>query len=437
MPQLGESIAEGTIVKWLKAPGDAVEKDENVVIISTDKVEAEIPAPSSGVLLDILVEPGETVDIGTVLAHVGEAGETPAQAPKKEKEESHEPVKPDPKPSAAPEIPKQAPAIKPLPISTPPMAAHSSQARFYSPLVKNIAKEHDVSETELDQIQGSGNNGRVTKKDLLAYLPNRRPVSALKPQQIHSSAPKVPDHGIVFESGQAETIRPISTMRRVIMENMVASKQKSAHVTTFFEIDYTNIDKVRNKDKDAFKLEEGVSLTYTTFLTAALSQCLRRHPYINAEVRDGSIVFKKEVHLGVAVAIEQPEPGLMVPVIKNADRMNLRGLAHAINDLAIRTRNKKIRPDELGGGTFTLTNPGNFGAVIGTPIINQPQVAILGVGKIAKTPVALEVNGVDVVGVKRMGWLSLSFDHRLIDGATADIFMADLKHTLENWNTRP
>jgi 2-oxoglutarate dehydrogenase E2 component (dihydrolipoamide succinyltransferase) len=231
--------------------------------------------------------------------------------------------------------------------------------------------------------------------------------------------------------------KPISTMRRVIMENMVASRKTSAHVTTFFDIDYTAIDKVRAAHKDQFQRDEQVSLTYTAFLAAAVCQVLKRHPYINASIGKEAISFKKDIHLGIAVAIEQPEPGLMVPVIKNADKQNLRGLAHAINDLSSRVRGRSIKPDELSGGTFTITNPGNYGAIIGTPIINQPQVAILGVGNIKKQPTVLEMNGTDVIAIRRMGILALSFDHRLVDGATADIFMQDLKQTLENWTTTP
>lgn len=452
MPQLGESIAEGTIVNWLKKPGDAVEKDENVVIISTDKVEAEIPAPATGVLLDILVGPGETVDVGTVLGHVGNAGEA-TSAPAKDPEPA---TAPEPKIEAtpAPPIPAAAPVSAPLsaPLNPPPLppatgsrieSGITGNSGFYSPLVKKIAKENQIPEMELDTLSGSGQNSRVTKKDILAYVQNRpagqafAPLSGMSHPVTQAPKPHVPNHGIVFPSGAPEVAQPVSTMRRVIMENMVRSRQTSAHVTTFFEIDYTNVDKVRTKDKATFLAEEGVPLTYTTFLAASLAQCLRRHPYINAEIRDGQVIFKKDVHLGVAVSIEKPEPGLMVPVIKNADKMNLRGIAHAIKDLGDRTRNRRIKPDELSGGTFTITNPGNYGAIIGTPIINQPQVAILGVGKIAKQAVAMEVNGTDVVGVKRMGWLSLSFDHRLVDGATADIFMADVKHTLENWTNRP
>ena len=226
-------------------------------------------------------------------------------------------------------------------------------------------------------------------------------------------------------------------MRRVIMDNMIASRRTSAHVTTFFDIDYTRVDQIRNQVKDSFEREEGAKLTYTTFIAAAICQALKKHPYINAEIRDQQIIFKKNIHLGIAVAITGPEPGLMVPVIRDADQMNLRGLARAIKDLADRTRTKKIKPDELGGGTFTITNPGNYGGLIGTPVINQPQVAILGVGNIAKSVVVKEVEGSDTICIRKTGLLSLSFDHRLVDGATADMFMAEVKQILETWSQCP
>lgn len=406
MPQLGESIAEGTIVKWLKAPGDAVKKDENVLLISTDKVEAEIPSPSAGVLLSIDVKEGETVLVGTVLGMVGAAGEATVSA-------------------------KSAPVSTPVPtlvVATPaPQQDPAASNRFLSPLVKKIASENQVSPQTLENISGTGRDGRLTKNDLLAHLDSKTLTPTPAP------APQVQ----LIPPGQRELIKPVSTMRRVIMENMVASKRTSAHVTTFFEIDYTQIDRVRAAHKDRFKAEEGVPLTYTTFLAAALCLALKRHPYINAEIKGDQILFKKDVHLGIAVAIEQPEPGLMVPVIRNADQMNLRGLARAISDLAARVRSRKIKPDELSGGSFTITNPGNYGGIIGTPVINQPQVAILGVGQIKKQAVVLEHDSGDVIAVRNRGWLALSFDHRLIDGATADIFMADLKQTLETWTAIP
>lgn len=432
MPQLGESIAEGTIVKWLKAPGDEVKKDENILLISTDKVEAEIPSPRAGVLLAIAVGPGQTVAVGTVLGQVGDAGEAQQQAPAK--------TEAPPKAVSAAE-PQQAireAAIAPPPRSEPirsEVQTNGGMAGFFSPLVRRIASEHNMSEGELSHIKGTGRGGRISKNDILEYLEHRSSVPKPLPETARpaASALSEPPH----DASEREIIKPVSTMRRVIMENMVASRATSAHVTTFFEIDYTAIDKVREAHQAQFKHDEQVSLTYTTFLAAAVCQVLKSHPYINASITKDAITLKKDIHLGIAVAIDQPEPGLMVPVIKNADKQNLRGLAHAIADMSSRVRSRKIKPDELSGGTFTITNPGSYGAIIGTPIINQPQVAILGVGQIKKQATVLEVDGTDVIAIRRMGILSLSFDHRLVDGATADLFMRDLKHTLEHWTATP
>ncbi len=438
MPQLGESIAEGTIVKWLKNPGDAVKKDENILLISTDKVEAEIPSPVSGVLLGILVGPGETVAVGTVLGQVGQSGEASTQKTKPIEQKS---AASTPAFTMAPtEVPNFISELKELPAH---IDTNVSSDRFLSPLVRKIASENQINSQELNHLPGSGRDNRVTKKDILVYVETRKtnpikiPAAACTkmPPSAPASLSKAPT--VEIPAGQSELIKPMSTMRRVIMENMLASRRASAHVTTFFEIDYTQIDLVRQQHKDRFKKEENVPLTYTTFLAAAICSALKRHPYINAEIQGDKIRFRRDVHLGIAVAIEGPEPGLMVPVIKHADQMNLRGLAHAVHDLAQRTRTKRIKPDELSGGSFTITNPGNYGAVIGTPIINQPQLAILGVGQIKKQPVVIEANGTDCIGIRNMGWICLSFDHRLIDGATADIFMADLKNTLETWSTVP
>ena len=357
---------------------------------------------------------------------------------------------PEPAPAPAPTpAPTPAPAAPAMSLEPPPAPAGGNA--FISPLVRKIAAENGVSDAEIMAIPGSGNNGRVTKKDLKKYIaakasgslpaPAPAPAAAAAPAPVATPAPAAPAPAaapaVVIPAGERELVQPMSTMRRVIAENMVASKQTSPHVTTFFDVDYTAIDAVRNVFKAQFKNEEGVSLTYTTFLAYGVCQALKRHPFVNAEIRDGNIIFKKDVHLGIAVSISEPEPGLMVPVIRNADQMNLRGIAHAIADLALRARTKKIKPNELSGGTFTITNPGNYGAIIGTPIINQPQVAILGVGRIQKEPVVLDVGGTDAIGIRKMGVLSLSFDHRLVDGATADLFMADVKKTLEGWSITP
>lgn len=447
MPQLGESIAEGTIVRWLKKPGDDVKKDEDLLVISTDKVEAEIPAPSTGVLLAIDVEEGKTVAVGSVLGYVGARGEASpsggAAAPAA--------AAPPPAAAASP-APATAPAPSPAAAPPPRVAPSSAAGRFVSPLVRKIASENAISDAELDALPGTGNNGRVTKKDLQQYVEDKRAGKVAAPAAAPPAAPSarpsvaspsmlpqpaIARPAVAFPAGAREVVQPASTLRKVIMKNMVASKQTSAHVHTFFDVDWTRIDLIRKKHKDSFKKEEGVNLTYTVFMVQAIAQALRRHPYVNAEIRGTDLVFKKDIHLGMAVAIEEPEPGLMVPVIKNADQLNLRGLAHQITDLALRARSRKIKPDELMGSTFTLTNPGNYGAIIGTPVINQPNVAILGMGRIQKQPVVLDVDGTDVLAIRNMSVISLGFDHRLIDGATADQFMADVKKTLETWSTEP
>lgn len=432
MPQLGESIAEGTITQWLKNVGDEIKQDENVLLISTDKVEAEIPSPAAGILLERLFEANETVAVGTTIGWVGQASELKSAAPKAPVANVEKVAVPAavvaPVVVQAPAMPQAASMIASLPSS-------SSANQFLSPLVRRIAQEHQIADAEIFQIKGNGHDGRVTKKDLLGYLENRKssPTSVSTQHGSVAAAPSL----INFPPGQKEHIVPMSNMRRVIMENMINSRQTNVHVTTFFEIDYTKIDQIRQAHQKQFKEQEGVSLTYTAFLAVAVCQVLKRHPYINAQIRGDKIVFNQDVNLGIAVSISGVEPGLMVPVIKNCDQINLRGIARSLYDLSTRTRTKKIKPDELNGGTFTITNPGNYGAIIGTPIINQPQAAILGVGRIAKQPAVITVDGMDSIGVRNRGMLALSFDHRLIDGATADMFMADLKQTLENWTAQP
>jgi len=444
MPQLGESIAEGTIVKWLKKPGDAVKKDENLLVISTDKVEAEIPAPIAGTLVNIAVAEGTTVNVGTVLGWVGAAGaaviaSAPAAAAVAE--------------VAAPKTPASTGSFSEPP---PRVAPSTSESRFVSPLVRKIANDQAISDGELNALAGTGNNGRVTKKDLLDYVEQKKQGKGIK-VEAPRAAPTAPTMSAassstpssstpsstpatrpsMFAGSDRVVVKPASPMRKVIMANMVLSKQTSAHVHTYFDVDYSAIDRVRRQHKNKFEAESGVKLSYTIFIAAAVAQVLKRHEYINASIQGTDLVFKKDVHLGMAVSIDTPEPGLMVPVIKNADQMNLRGLAYAISDLAVRVRSRKIKPDELSGSSFTITNPGNYGAIIGNPVINQPNLAILGVGRIQKEVKVIEVDGMDTIAIRPMGLISLGFDHRLIDGATADLFMADVKKTLETWDVAP
>ncbi|MEM7495183.1 MAG: dihydrolipoamide acetyltransferase family protein [Myxococcota bacterium] len=477
MPQMGESIAEGTLVKWLKAKGDAVKKDETLLLISTDKVEAEVPAPQDGVLLDVAVPEGETVPVGAVLAHVGSLRDFAAKGSggsehseknqpmdkqasadaKKSEDSSCHPERGEgsPRPSKHGDsrplrgfAPKGSAGVYPRENGggndKEGRSARRDDNRFLSPLVRRIASEHGITEQQLATLPGTGQGGRVTKKDLLAYLQGdvsgRRDainrVSTVEGDQNphHVSLDPIGAEGLRPTKGDAV---PLSGMRRAIMEHMVLSRRTSAHVTTFFEVDYSAVEGVRGKVKEQFRAQEGVPLTVTAFIAAACSRVLRRHPYLNASLQDDAVVFKRDVHLGVAVAIEEPEPGLVVPVVRHADRVSVRGMAQAIADLARKARTRRLSPNELQAGTFTISNPGALGGVTVTPIINQPQVAILGVGGIQRRPVVVNTGGTEAIGIRSMGMLSLSFDHRLVDGVTADRFMADLKNVLETWSALP
>jgi len=426
MPQLGESIAEGTIVKWLKKVGDQVKRDEDLLVVSTDKVEAELPSPASGVLTEIRVPEGKTVPIKTVIAVIGDAGAAVVA----------------PAPAAA-EKPQAAPvAVQAAPVAAAAAAPSEVQGRiWYSPLVKKIAKDEGISGEELRAISGSGHDGRVSKKDVLGYVEQR------KSGQVHAPAPAtavVTQHARAAEAPVVpkgpgrptrEDVVPMTNIRKLIAENMVKSKQTSAHVQTIWEVDFSAIARIREKHKEQFKKEEGVGLTYTAFIASAVAKTLRRHPYVNCEIRGDQISFKKDVHLGIAVDLG--DDGLIVPNIPNAQDLNLRGIARAVDDLATRARKKKLKSDDIRGGTFTITNPGVFGSLFGTPIINQPEVAILGVGAVVKRPVVIETPAGDVLGIKPICIMALSFDHRVVDGATADRFMKDLRDELQNWSAEP
>jgi len=479
MPQMGESIAEGTITRWIKNVGDTVSRDEPLFEISTDKVDAEIPSPAAGTLAEILVQPGQTVAVNTVVARIGEAGEAkgapaakaepaPAAAPAARPAASPKPPEtaaaPKPPESAAPKPPAPAATAKPAepkPAPSPAVArsespqekerptparpaeapaaapAASGQAASFeervrtrsSPLVRKIAQENAVA---IAEVEGTGIAGRVTKNDILSFIDNRK--SAPRPEAVPSRPSAVPSpapagSGAPVPRGDRDEIVPMSVMRRKIAERMVESRRTSAHVATVFSIDYTAVEKLRREHKAAFLESNGVKLTYMPFIFQALTGALKKFPDLNASVDGEEIVYHKDVHLGMAVALDW---GLIVPVIKNADEKSILGLARAANDLADRARSKKLKPDEVSGGTFTVTNPGVYGSLFGTPIIVQPQVAILGVGTIEKRPVVVEdAAGNDALAVRTTGYLSLSFDHRLIDGAVADQFMAEIKKTLE------
>ena len=430
MPQMGESIAEATVLKWHKKPGDTVAKDETLYEISTDKVDAEIPAPAAGTLLEILVDVNLTVPVGTVVARIGDASEKAAGAPAAV--------------LAAPPAAAQAPLAAPIhPMDLGDDNSLEGRLRTKSsPLVREMARQHGV---DLSRIQGTGQAGRVTKEDLEAHLAQgpAAPLSAgiapilpaihdpsaptlgLTPALAVAPAPALP----AFAPGERVKVEPMSRMRKIIADNMVASHRTSAHVYTVFEIDMTHVARLRNKHKQTFEGQFGTKLSFMPFIMMAACKALRAYPIANASVDGDNVVYKQDVNLGIAVSLDW---GLIVPVVKNADMMNLGGLARSLNDLAERARTRQLKPDEISGGTFTITNPGVYGDTFGLPIINQPQVAIQGVGAIVKRPVVVTgPDGTDFIAIRQVMFSSLGFDHRIIDGATGDLFMAFVKKELE------
>lgn len=435
MPQMGESIAEGTITRWLVKVGESVERDAPLLEISTDKVDAEIPSPASGVLLEISRQEGETVPVNEVVGLVGEAGEEVAAGPASAAEATQ--------PAAA-----EAEAAQP----SAPEAGESGEMgleerirRFSSPLVRNIAKKEGV---DISRIQGTGIHGRVTKKDMLAYLerrasgqeaPSAASAPSAAPAPSAASAPSAavapaarPTGGFsvpAYHPGENVTIEPMSKIRQITAAHMVYSKATSAHVSTVFHVDMSRVAKLRQKVKGKFLRDVGTKLTFMPFIFRAVCNGLRQFPQLNAALDGTNIVYKKDINLGMAVAMDR---GLIVPVLKGADQLSLAGLARAANDLAERARGKKLKPEEAQGGTFTITNPGVFGSLFGTPVINQPQVAILGIGTIEKRPVVVTgPEGEDLLAIRTMCYFAITFDHRLIDGADADHFMNVVKDTLE------
>ena len=426
MPQMGESIFEGTITRWLKNLGDKVTRDEPLFEISTDKVDAEIPAPASGVLSEIKVPAGQTVQVNHVVAVIaGEGAAAPAQPPPA-------PARPAAAPTAAPEPPVPAAAL----------SAEEAERIRSSPLVRRLAQEHGV---DLRQVSGTGSAGRITKEDILAFVeraktaparpaaPAPAPEPAPPPTAYAAAqpAPVLPVTPANRFAGVPGSIEPMSIMRRRIAEHMVASKHTSAHVHGVFEIDFTRIVKLREKMKARFQEATGLKLTYTPFYARAVAHALRVWPVVNSSIEGENIHYKREINIGIAVALDW---GLIVPVVKHADELSFVGLQRAITDLGERARLKRLKPEEVQGGTFTITNPGIFGAKFGMPIINQPQVAILGVGAIYKTPaVTTDEDGNDSIAIRSVCHLSIGYDHRIIDGAVADQFMVVLKKYLENW----
>jgi pyruvate dehydrogenase E2 component (dihydrolipoyllysine-residue acetyltransferase) len=501
MPQMGESVAEGTIVRWLKKVGDAVERDEPLFEISTDKVDAEIPSPAAGVLSDVKVKEGETVPINTVVGVIDETAAKPASGPAKTAASAPAPVAPSapaapvaPSTSAAPPAPavpvsapqgdgdssgrfgpyapfvpdapasaapqpgasadkpvapkapvasasaatprpvataRQAPAPTAPGLASPWSAAKARELRL-SPVVRKIAREHHV---DVRNIAGSGEGGRITKSDILAYIDAGSPVPASVSASAQGATADKPAAPLLapnpsatagLDAGKYERT-PMSVMRRKIAEHMVMSKRTSPHVHSAFEIDFTKVDEIRKARKAEYE-KAGGKLTYMSFITKACAEALKKVPIVNASVDGADIIFKKDINIGVAVALDW---GLIVPVVKNADRMSLLEISKAIADVAARAREKKLKPEDVQGGTFTITNPGVFGALFGMPIISQPQVAIVGVGAVEKRPVVLD----DAVAIRLRAYMTIGYDHRVIDGAIADEFMQVVKKMIENWDT--
>ena len=424
MPQMGESIFEGTITKWLKKPGDKVQRDEPLFEISTDKVDAEIPAPASGVLQEIKVAEGNTVQVNTIVGTISADGESSAPAKSA--------------PAAAPPTPAQkkeaAPAPPPQPAATP-TPAHEAQDEDVrsSPLVRKIAREHNV---DLSQVSGTGLGGRITKQDIMAFIEKGpaagAPAPSPAPSQASVSAPPQPSRPAPAPAAIPGEVVPMSQMRKIIAQRMIESRRTSAHVHAMFEVDLTRIVNLRNKLKNSFEQRNGARLTFMPFFVRAAIIALQQFPIVNASLEGDNIRYHRHVNAGIAVALDW---GLIVPVLKNADELNFLGLQRGITDLGERARSKKLMPQDVEGSTFTITNPGQFGAVFGLPIINQPNSAIMGVGGISKQPmVVTDKDGNDSIAIRSVVHLTLGYDHRLIDGAVADQFMALVKKTMENWS---
>ena len=417
MPKMGESIVEGTIIEWRKSVGDSIEVDEILLEIGTDKVDSEIPSPNAGIITELLAEPNDVIDIGVVIARIETEGSASVKIQSKIEEEE------SPPPST------EVASIKSSQIESEKVIPTSGEKKYYTPIVKSIARKEGVSQDELASISGSGNNNRVTKKDLLAYLEQRS--SATAPATEAPAAMEQPEVSV-----SAPVISPLADeriemdkMRRSIAEHMRHSLDTSAHVHLMNEVDMTRIVNYVDENSSSFKMREGFPLTYTPFIVSACVRALQTFPDMNSSLDGTSIIRKKNVNIGLAVAVDA---GLMVPVIPQCEELNFLGLCRKVRDLAIRTRNKQIRPDELSGSTFSISNFGMFNVTTGTPIINQPNVGILGVGTIKKKPVVIETKQGDTIGIRSMMFLSIGFDHRLVDGAGGAKFVETVQKNLEN-----
>jgi 2-oxoglutarate dehydrogenase E2 component (dihydrolipoamide succinyltransferase) len=438
MPKLGESIMEATVLKWHKQPGDTIQMDETLLEIATDKVDSEVPSTAAGVIEEILFKVNDVVPIGTVIARIRTgAAETV----------SSNPVISTPVKETITQPTQEAvvvETIQPQTINYQPSTSNGSSNRFYSPLVLNIAASEGVSMTELENIPGTGNEGRVTKKDILQYVSGRKsgagsresgvsnrsnmvvPVSRVEQQQTSSN------QQLTTYTGNVEIIE-MDRMRKLIADHMVRSKQTSPHVTSFTEADVTNLVQWRDRVKKDFEKREGTKITFTPLFIEAIVRCIKKFPLINCSLDGNNIIIKKDINIGMATAL--PSGNLIVPVIKNADQLNMVGLAKQVNNLADAARNGKLKADDTQGGTFTMTNVGSFGSLMGTPIINQPQVAILAVGAIKKRPVVIETPAGDSIAIRHMMYLSMSYDHRIVDGSLGATFLTAVAKELENFNS--
>lgn len=414
MPKLGESIIEATITKWLKKEGEQVVEDEPIAELATDKVDSEIPSPVEGTIVKLFFAEGDVVPVGKVIALINMGGETTVEVP------------------VAETVTETKSEIKPAE-SSPVVVAETIEPvsdRFYSPLVKSIAKKEGIKLSELDSVSGSGKEGRLTKTDMLGYLQNRS--SSTAPAATTIAAPAKPAAPVVTSS-TGDIVVEMDRMRKLIADHMVMSKQVSPHVTSFIEVDMTNIVRWRDKIKDSFFEREGQKITFTPLFVQAAAAALREFPNVNASVDGYKVIRRRDVNIGMAAAL--PDGNLIVPVIKNADQKNLLGLTKDVNDLANRARKNKLNPDDIQGGTFTITNFGSFDSLTGTPIINQPQVAILGIGTIKKRPWVLETEQGDVIAIRHICVLSLAYDHRIVDGALGGQFLKRMQQILENFDT--
>lgn len=419
MPKMGESVAEATIIKWLKKPGDAIEMDEPVLEIATDKVDSEIPSPVAGVLEKILYEEGQTILVNSAIAFINTSGEKSAESASKNES------------AVATDAPAEVVIAQQVAAAQETVSSISESSRFYSPLVRSIAQTENIPAAELENISGSGKDGRLTKTDLLAYIETRNKPSNGQTQKTEAPKPSPIQAPVISMSGGDEIIE-MDRMRKLIADHMVMSKHVSPHVTSFIEVDVTNMVQWRDKFKKEFEKREGEKITFTPIIIEAVAKAIVDLPMINVSVDGTKIIKRKNINIGMATAL--PSGNLIVPVIKNADQKNLLGITKSVNDLANRARNNKLSPDDIQGGTFTVTNVGSFGNVMGTPIINQPQVAIMAVGVIKKKPAVLETPQGDVIAIRHMMFCSLSYDHRVVDGSLGGSFLRKVGDYLENFD---